>query len=459
MLRRIWNASVLAIVSFAFVFAVVVLTATALGAFEDDNTTVVVSVADQSNADTETEPESEVAIDFEKQFSGDKATLFAPQTIFVNVGGQSRPVSVRLNVSSQKDDLASSEASAPLTILEVASLVNAPVVGNESAPVADTQTVNTVVTTNTTTTTNNPPTSFTIPASVAASLPDMGFDYTGLSLNQLNWCYPGQPWGPGVCSDPGLTPFQEERWWTCGWYWAHWDLEFIPLDGLPVWCGGDGDGDGTPDASEMCPGDPDKTLPGVCGCGFADTDTDGDGAADCIDGCVFDPGKTNPGVCGCGTPDTDDSDGDGFCPPIDQCEGDPFKTSPGTCDCGFPETDNVDGDSRCPNNGDFCEGDFFKLDAGDCGCGFPESNDVDNDNLCPNNGDNCEGDPNKYNPGVCGCGIPDTDTDGDGAYDCNDVCPTDPAKSTIVDILLCPCNSVAVYCGILPPFTFCGCNP
>jgi len=59
-----------------------------------------------------------------------------------------------------------------------------------------------------------------------------------------------------------------------------------------------------------CPDDPDKTQPGVCGCGVADTDNDEDGTPDCKDGCPNDPNKTSPGICGCGIPDTD-SNGDG----------------------------------------------------------------------------------------------------------------------------------------------------
>ena len=47
----------------------------------------------------------------------------------------------------------------------------------------------------------------------------------------------------------------------------------------------DTDNDGTPDCLDNCPDDPNKTEPGDCGCGVADTDTDGDGIADCIDPC------------------------------------------------------------------------------------------------------------------------------------------------------------------------------
>lgn len=38
----------------------------------------------------------------------------------------------------------------------------------------------------------------------------------------------------------------------------------------------DSDGDGTPDCRELCPSDPNQTVPGQCGCGTPDTDCSGD---------------------------------------------------------------------------------------------------------------------------------------------------------------------------------------
>lgn len=43
----------------------------------------------------------------------------------------------------------------------------------------------------------------------------------------------------------------------------------------------DSDGDGTPDAQDLCPGDALKTSPGACGCHQSDQDNDGDGTPDC----------------------------------------------------------------------------------------------------------------------------------------------------------------------------------
>jgi len=82
----------------------------------------------------------------------------------------------------------------------------------------------------------------------------------------------------------------------------------------------DTDGDGTADACDLCPVDPNKTTPGQCGCGFPDTDSDGDQVADCVDGCPADANKTAPGDCGCGVAD-DDSDGDDVADCVDLCPG------------------------------------------------------------------------------------------------------------------------------------------
>ncbi len=43
------------------------------------------------------------------------------------------------------------------------------------------------------------------------------------------------------------------------------------------------DGDGFGDACDGCPGNPQKTEPGLCGCGTADADGDGSDIADCLE--------------------------------------------------------------------------------------------------------------------------------------------------------------------------------
>ena len=135
-------------------------------------------------------------------------------------------------------------------------------------------------------------------------------------------------------------------------------------------------------AVDLCPNDPNKTDPGVCGCGVADTDTDSDGTPDCNDECPNDPDKIEPGVCGCGVvEDGTDTDNDNTPDCIDGCPNDPDKTEPGVCGCGVADTD------------------------------------TDNDNT-PDCVDECPSDPDKTEPGVCGCGEPDIDSEPDGMIDC-----------------------------------------
>ena len=185
----------------------------------------------------------------------------------------------------------------------------------------------------------------------------------------------------------------------------------------------DTDGDGTADCTDGCPNDPNKIVPGVCGCGVSDVDSDSDGTPDCNDGCPNDPNKITPGVCGCGFLDTD-SDGDGFADCIDGCPLDPLKVAPGACGCGIADTD-TDGDST-PDCVDGCPNDPLKIAPGVCGCGIADT-DTDGDGT-PNCIDGCPNDPNKTSGGQCGCGVPDTDSDSDGTANCNDGCPNDPLK-------------------------------
>jgi hypothetical protein len=61
----------------------------------------------------------------------------------------------------------------------------------------------------------------------------------------------------------------------------------------------DTDHDGVPDCIDLCPYDPNKVAPGVCGCNVVDIDSDGDGVPDCLDQCPQDPNNTDFGQCGC----------------------------------------------------------------------------------------------------------------------------------------------------------------
>ena len=58
---------------------------------------------------------------------------------------------------------------------------------------------------------------------------------------------------------------------------------------------------------DLCPDDPQKLEPGVCGCNVPDQDSDADGSADCVDACPLDAAG--------------DSDGDGVCDSLDRCPG------------------------------------------------------------------------------------------------------------------------------------------
>ena len=116
---------------------------------------------------------------------------------------------------------------------------------------------------------------------------------------------------------------------------------------------------------DLCPDDPNKTLPGICGCGVADDINPDTGLAACLDPnldlCPDDPNKTLPGFCGCGVAD-DDIDQDGVPACYDECDTDPKKVVAGVCGCGIVE-DTADSDydgvincfDACPYDPDFSE--------------------------------------------------------------------------------------------------------
>lgn len=173
---------------------------------------------------------------------------------------------------------------------------------------------------------------------------------------------------------------------------------------------GDADGDGVCDDLDLCDSDPNKSAPGVCGCGVSDDDSDGDHVPDCLDACPNDANKLAPGVCGCGETDAD-SDGDGVSDCLDDCPNDAGKLSPGLCGCGQPDQD-VDGDGwldcfdNCPNNansgqkdedgdgvGDVCDNCVSTANA--------DQSDADSDGV----GDACASAPAGSTFG-CGSGMP-----------------------------------------------------
>ncbi|MFK7980859.1 MAG: T9SS type A sorting domain-containing protein [Saprospiraceae bacterium] len=105
-------------------------------------------------------------------------------------------------------------------------------------------------------------------------------------------------------------------------------------------CDSDTDKDGKDDTDDGCPNDPNKTQPGVCGCGVAETDSDNDGTPDCNDKCPNDPAKIAAGNCGCGTVDKD-SDNDGVADCKDECPYNADITEVGFCGCEDPKIINI----------------------------------------------------------------------------------------------------------------------
>jgi len=167
---------------------------------------------------------------------------------------------------------------------------------------------------------------------------------------------------------------------------------------------------------DLCPEDPNKRIPGTCGCGISDLDSEGDEIADCDDLCPFDPLNDADGDGWCGTPSCIDDDD---CPDEPtECEGTPpVEGDPPECydPCPFDQNNDEDVDGHCALD---CE---FEADCDDPSvppsC-LEDPEDPDCYDLCPL-------DNPKVVEGICGCDTADTDTDGDGTADCNDDCEYD----------------------------------
>ncbi len=170
------------------------------------------------------------------------------------------------------------------------------------------------------------------------------------------------------------------------------------------------------DETDYCPDDPDKVVPGVCGCGVPDADENENGIADCLE-----EGKVVLG-------EDEYSKLEEAAKPIDLCPNDPDKDHPGICGCGVSdEIDPKTGVAACLNESiDLCPDDDEKKLPGICGCGVSDI-DTDEDGV-PDCLDECSEDANKVTAGACGCGVEEkaSDSDLDGVIDCLDACPYDP---------------------------------
>ena len=186
---------------------------------------------------------------------------------------------------------------------------------------------------------------------------------------------------------------------------------------------------------DLCPDDPDKTEPGICGCNIPDVDSDSDGIMDCKDKCPLIPGDSQ-----------EDSDGDGFGNECDNCPYHPNKNQdPSVCDPALidPDGDGVETTyDNCPGKpnpdqldtdkdgiGDECDNcplvpNFDQLDENNNGKGDVCEEEIYNPDLdgdgFPNTEDNC---PNKPND--------QTDSDGDGIGDACDNCPNTPNANQV----------------------------
>jgi hypothetical protein len=152
----------------------------------------------------------------------------------------------------------------------------------------------------------------------------------------------------------------------------------------------DSDGDGVVNCSDLCSNDPDKVLPGICGCHLKDVDTDKDGMPDCADPCPKDENKIDAGSCGCGTPDTD-TDGDGTPDCTDACSGLNDASYQPVTDCGVGYCRATNTPSSCVNGVETA-----------CQPGAPLS---ETDTTCDGVDDDCSGTADEDYVVVPQCGL------------------------------------------------------
>jgi outer membrane protein OmpA-like peptidoglycan-associated protein len=153
----------------------------------------------------------------------------------------------------------------------------------------------------------------------------------------------------------------------------------------------DGDGDGVPDRDDLCPEEPQGSLPDPDRLGCPLPDRDGDGVTDAQDLCPDEPQGANPDPKRLGCP-IHDRDGDGVVDAEDLCPDEPQGPNPDPNRRGCPDKDS-DGDGVLDSK------------------------------------DQCKDVPAGPNPDPDRPGCPDKDSDGDGVFDSKDQCKDVPAGS------------------------------
>lgn len=162
-------------------------------------------------------------------------------------------------------------------------------------------------------------------------------------------------------------------------------------------------------AGDLCPDDPDKTEPGVCGCGVPDSDEDDDGLPACEDNCpdIANPDQEDSDDDGAGDACDNDGDNDGVADGDDACPGSAGDVGPSGCTLADVDRD---GDGWCdpdaPGEGpDGCRGTDNCPDVANA-----DQEDANNNDI----GDACE-----------------ADADADGVPDGSDLCSATAADATV----------------------------